>query len=511
MSRHRKFLVAVGIILGVAILLPVIRHYQLRFAVDSYRAELKAKGEPMELAQALPPPVPTNQNNAPLFLKAVSLFNTNDTVLNSNQPPTMRMVAPGKALVGWQQCDVCEYVHEPTNTWQDIDCALAKEAGALNLLRQLPENAVFDFQLNFSNGFFKLKFSPLAPAKRAVLKLEADVSSSLHRNDPMTATKDIGAMLSIANGISHDSILISELVRIAIAQITLASNWELLQSTNLTDEQLSNLQNHWSRLEFIHAYERAVALERAVDKIEVANMRDTSLQSYFGSFNDIGLIDADKGLLTDLKIRCKCALWRYWWSYPDELLYLQGLQALIEASRQAKTNFSMFTANKWIDNRYEELGIKSDDDEEFWFADPAKANFHNIISASAVAFKTAFKKLAKVEASRQMIMTAIALKRFQLKHGAFPEKLSELTPEFLASVPLDTVDGQPLRYRRNANGTFLLYSVGANGVDDGGNPALEKGVMSSGFGWQNPHALDWVWPQPATPAEVQFFYNHPPK
>jgi hypothetical protein len=33
------------------ILIPVIRHYQLRFAVASYMAELKAKGEPMDLAQ----------------------------------------------------------------------------------------------------------------------------------------------------------------------------------------------------------------------------------------------------------------------------------------------------------------------------------------------------------------------------------------------------------------------------------------------------------------------------
>ena len=47
-------------------------------------------------------------------------------------------------------------------------------------------------------------------------------------------------------------------------------------------------------------------------------------------------------------------------------------------------------------------------------------------------------------------------------------------PEFVPKVPLDPVDGQPLRYRRNADGTFLLYSVGENGKDDGGNPALNK-------------------------------------
>jgi hypothetical protein len=78
-------------------------------------------------------------------------------------------------------------------------------------------------------------------------------------------------------------------------------------------------------------------------------------------------------------------------------------------------------------------------------------------------------------------------------------------------LPLDPVDGQPLRYRRNSDGTYLLYSIGENGVDDGGNPSLEDNTDNSSAYWPNLHALDWVWPQPATPAEVQYFYDHPPK
>ena len=106
----------------------------------------------------------------------------------------------------------------------------------------------------------------------------------------------------------------------------------------------------------------------------------------------------------------------------------------------------------------------------------------------------------RAETTKQMAIAAIALKRYQLKHGNYPPDLNSLVPEFVPKVPLDPVDGQPLRYRRNADGTFLLYSVGENGKDDGGNPALEQGVESSNYYWQNPHALDWVWPQPATEA-----------
>ena len=74
MSRRRKILIAVGIALGVAILIPVIHHYQLRAATEAYIAELKAQGEPMELAQVIPPPVPPEQNSADTFRKAASPY-----------------------------------------------------------------------------------------------------------------------------------------------------------------------------------------------------------------------------------------------------------------------------------------------------------------------------------------------------------------------------------------------------------------------------------------------------
>jgi hypothetical protein len=75
MNRRLKILVAVGILLGVAILIPVIHHYQLRAATEAYIAQLKAKGEPMELAQVIPSPVPPEKNGASVFRSAASLIN----------------------------------------------------------------------------------------------------------------------------------------------------------------------------------------------------------------------------------------------------------------------------------------------------------------------------------------------------------------------------------------------------------------------------------------------------
>ncbi len=78
------------------------------------------------------------------------------------------------------------------------------------------------------------------------------------------------------------------------------------------------------------------------------------------------------------------------------------------------------------------------------------------------------------EVAKQTALTAIALKRYQLKYKNYPQSLEAMVPEFIPTVPNDPVDGQPLRYRKDNQGTFLLYSVGENGKDDGGDPSLEK-------------------------------------
>lgn len=67
-----------------------------------------------------------------------------------------------------------------------------------------------------------------------------------------------------------------------------------------------------------------------------------------------------------------------------------------------------------------------------------------------------------------MLRTGVALERHRLKHGTYPELLEELLPEFLPELPGDPYDRTPLRYRRQNDGSPLLWSIGPNGVDDGG-------------------------------------------
>src|SRR5208283_3551883 len=60
----------------------------------------------------------------------------------------------------------------------------------------------------------------------------------------------------------------------------------------------------------------------------------------------------------------------------------------------------------------------------------------------------------------EMVITAIAIKRYELKHGNAPADLTSLVPDFLPDLPPDLMDGQTLHYRPESNGHFTLYSVG---------------------------------------------------
>lgn len=77
------------------------------------------------------------------------------------------------------------------------------------------------------------------------------------------------------------------------------------------------------------------------------------------------------------------------------------------------------------------------------------------------------RTLLRRDALVRLMMTDLALRAFQGYRGRPPETLDQLVPKYLPAVPLDPYDGQPLRYLPGAD-DFQLYSIGADGMDDGG-------------------------------------------
>ncbi|MBI3852431.1 MAG: hypothetical protein HY298_19415 [Verrucomicrobia bacterium] len=205
MSQRRKILCAIVVVLGVAVLIPYLYHRHLRVAVNIYVAELKANGEPLEMSQLVPPPVRPEQNSAPIFQQAASLLNTNQDLLDRNPPPAMRMVAPGKAMIGWMQPNIRST--ENTNSWEEVEAALANENEALQLLQQIIDRPAFDFQLDYKKGG-SLPLPHLAPMRKSAKRLSAATTCDLHRDEVASATTNVLAMLALVKGLRDEPILI---------------------------------------------------------------------------------------------------------------------------------------------------------------------------------------------------------------------------------------------------------------------------------------------------------------
>jgi len=111
---------------------------------------------------------------------------------------------------------------------------------------------------------------------------------------------------------------------------------------------------------------------------------------------------------------------------------------------------------------------------------------------------------AAAETYRRLLVTTLALERFHLRHHSYPANLNQLVPSFLDLLPFDFMDGKPLRYRRTEDGHFVLYSVGLDGVDNGGKVKVPDRPFSQ-FGRQE--GFDLVWPRPASPEEVEKLHS----
>lgn len=75
--------------------------------------------------------------------------------------------------------------------------------------------------------------------------------------------------------------------------------------------------------------------------------------------------------------------------------------------------------------------------------------------------------LAFYRTRSRLLIVELALEAFLKERGAYPRELAELTPGLLKALPEDPFGNLEFFYARTAEG-YLLYSVGPDGIDDGG-------------------------------------------
>jgi len=171
-----------------------------------------------------------------------------------------------------------------------------------------------------------------------------------------------------------------------------------------------------------------------------------------------------------------------WWFWPRGWTY-QNMVNITVFGQKPLNGFDL--AHDTIEPRKFEEAFR-EADKYFWHS----RSPYKLLAAIAASN---FTKAEQTTAHNQMMVNeaqiVCALERYRLAHGEYPGTLDVLSPQFIEKIPHDIIGGEPLIYRPTANGKFLLYSVGWNEKDDGGQqetPQTKNSAIDFTKG-------DWVW------------------
>ena len=92
-----------------------------------------------------------------------------------------------------------------------------------------------------------------------------------------------------------------------------------------------------------------------------------------------------------------------------------------------------------------------------------------VVVFNTEALRNAWNANASNLARWRLVRTQLAARAYWLREGSPPAKIGSLVPKYLPEAPVDPYTGQTLKWRAEDQDMLTIYSVGPDGVDDGGS------------------------------------------
>ncbi|MBA4146811.1 MAG: hypothetical protein H0X66_01765 [Verrucomicrobia bacterium] len=488
-----RWRIAIGF-LGVFLLLALalfIFNKSSQSELEKYKAELRAQGEKLTFAELLPP-YDGSYDRLQVFMEAARRLN--HPTFTPGVIDWIHSKTGGVAQVISLQTNIPTLVGVSGNpsanfvAWETAVQALDAHAADLAAIRSFLQNPPSRLNVSYDD--------PLAPSANCFVEkrwaaqwLSGSVLLRLHSNKMEKAIEDLRLIFALAEVHSEDPTIVNQMVRVAIVGLGCPVAWELLAHETVPAEpELKSLQDAISKIDLLDAIEKGMVGERnlALRAFEFSRKESDNFSKTVFAFTQFELINGafPSPTAPTAGDRLVGYAWRNIVADGDELFYLRFMQQHLETVRsfRAEQNFSET-----------DLLLARNQSEVQRVLKSSRRVRYPLSALAIQSLIRAHQTCARNETFRRMTVTAIALKRHELRHGKFPPDLTTLVPDFIASVPIDCMDGKPLKYRLNPDGTFLLYSVGEDGKDDGGDPTSQNNVDQHSL-WTG---RDAVWPTPA--------------
>jgi hypothetical protein len=514
----KKTIIGVGVLLAVFAAFILEENIRGKIALRSYIRELRSKGERLTLAEINLPKPPKDRNSIAALVALTNQF----AALRSDCPfepffiiSRVHLVGLGRAVVRCEQPDLGVNFNrhssaqsgrggprgrqtderEPTTNgisylvadWTDLDEQVVKASNVLEEIKQAAGQSALSAEIDYSQGF-DVRVPHLQPIRNATTWLGLAAMGDLHHRNFEAATQNIRAIAGLSQFGRDERLLVSQVHRWQIGLTGLNLTWEALQQSGWTDDQLFALEQAWRESSVSENTPSILEINRLFYRSGFEHARRLpgwgALHDYiFGCWQGETWPSDVSEFFAYFRDSLHAFTWRLAWLDQDELRFLRLYQLMLDHARNAieRRDWSSFGLSD-KDFPY--------DRKRFLLSDAYTPNLELIL-----------RRVFEFETQREMTIAAIGIKRHQLHAGKLPSDLTALVPEYLPQLPHDWMNGKPLRYHQNSDGTFTLYSVGVDGRDDGGDPTPIEGKRAYSI-WKE---RDAVWPMPASEEDIAAF------
>jgi hypothetical protein len=463
------------------------------------QAELKAAGERLDWAAYVPARAPDDQN----FIKTPVLeavvyrgrVSTNVLRLFTEAGKGLDYGALGSAVSGqkldWTNCqtvlrrqDDIDLPPLPQLPAADYLHVLRRVEPQLDELRAASLRRFAQFDIDRTSPFEEKHDFNFVVVRQLSHLLTFHACAEVAMKHPDRAAADVRVIHRLAEAAQEETTLVAMMISVALQGLAMQPFWEGWTEGRWTDRELAQFQEAFARVDLLPAFSRVMRAERAgINALVTKYGIDRNELWRFTMMSEAeprnGWDSSRKGLE-----KLAWGLVPKGWVCQNLASYNRRMQELLPSSLQAQPPTVSPAGVEQIRERMAQLYVgKGKAWRAYgWLERLAMPNFTKALEA--VARNQTWVNQARV---------VCALERFRKARGQYPQTLSELTPAFLDRLPVDVINGGPLRYRLNKDDNrFLLYSVGWNGRDDGGQPSL-TGDYPPKPDWARG---DWVWLYP---------------
>jgi len=489
-----KWFVRVGFaivaVITLVFLVIAVEGYRARRAWEACKLRLEQKGETLEWVSLMAGPVPDEQNFlatpalAPCFgfgkgseVRKPETSKTNLCQQLIAQFEPIHMKFPGEG--DWRRSGTLR----PLADW-----ASESPKEDLEKLRSLfDQNRDFFAEVRTAarRPFAQIKLNPelvLGPEgplseqlvvfrkfKNLAQMFSISARLNLLGGDAESACSDIESILALGDAAGSQPLLIGFLVKASLIELAAQPLRSGLADRRWPEPQLARLESRLSQINLVADYRRCMRGERSLALAMLGAEANTGVFAT-SSRTNAGSRARRQSPATVFR------LWPRALIYRNQINVAEGFHAFLEGR---------------VDPAGPSVRISPAVEH-----DPALTAF-NKSSPYNFLFPRLFHAMGKTiykAAAGQTTVTlarvACALERHRLAKGRYPETLAELAPNFISRLPVDPVNGGPLKYRLIDQNHYVLYSVGEDGVDDGGKPISKVKAR------EDVSAGDWVWQSP---------------